>query len=131
MNQGLKYTFMAHVVVAGVFGLLMFLVPAAFAALIQWPNIDPLIARSLGAAELALAVSSWLAFRAVRWDEVRIVVQMEIAFTVLGALGTLYELLFGGAPAIGWIVAVVFAVFAVLWVYFYATVPSRAMRRAA
>ncbi len=126
MNQGLRYTFLVHAVVCLIFGLGFLLVPAMVAGLYQMSAYDPFTSRALGAGLLGLAVSSWFSYRAARWDEVRIVVQMEIAYTLLGVLGVLYSVVTGTAPALGWLNLVIFLVFAALWIYFYTTAVARA-----
>jgi hypothetical protein len=119
MSQGLKTTFLIHAIVALVFGIVMYLIPGIFARLIGWQPFDGNMTRGFAAALLALAVSSWFGYRAARWDEVRIVVQMEIAFTVLGAVAGLYGFFVKGAPAIIWIAIVIWVAFAAAWLYFY------------
>jgi hypothetical protein len=48
---------------------------------------------------LVFAASSWLAYRQTLWDRVKIVVQIEIVWTVLGVLAMLWGLMFEGLPA--------------------------------
>jgi len=119
MSQGLKITFLIHAVVALVFGIAMYLIPGTWATLVNWVPFDSAMTRIYGAALLALAVSSWFGYRATRWEEVRIVMQMQIALPVLSALGGLYEALFAGAPSFVWVAIAIFVVFAVAWIYFY------------
>lgn len=119
MSGGLKTTFLVHFVVALAFGLLLFLAPPLWGSLAGYEASDPTLARVLGAALLGLAVSSWLGYRADRWDTVRIVVAMEIVFDVLAALAVLYGMYFEGMPVFGWVVFAIYAVFAVAWIYFY------------
>ena len=69
--------------------------------------------------QLAIGISSWLGYRAAHWDEVRIVVQMEIVLTVLSGIISLYSALFAGAPLFIWVPIGIFVVFAVAWIYFY------------
>ena len=71
------------------------------------------------AALLALAISSWFGYRAARWEEVRIVVQMEAAFTVLGVVAGLYGFFVKGAPAVIWVAIVIWVAFAAAWIYFF------------
>ena len=119
MSQGLKITFLVHAIVVLVFGVVMYLIPGTWATLVNWVPFDPGITRGYGAAMLALAISSWLGYRAVRWEQVRIIVQMEIGFTVLGTLAALYEVLFAGGPSFLWVGIAIFAPFALAWIYFY------------
>jgi len=117
--KGLKTAFLIHAVVALIFGLALFIAPGRFARLINWSPMDPVISRMLGAALLALAVSSWLSYQATTWERVEIKVQLEIVFTVLGVVGLLRHLLFLPTPAFAWVNLVVLAAFAVVWIVFY------------
>lgn len=119
MSQGLKITFLIHAVVALVFGIAMYLIPGTWAALVNWVPFDSTMTRAYGAALLGLAIKSWLGYRATRWEEVRILIQMEIAFTTLSALGGLYQALVAGAPSFTWVAIGMFVIFAVAWIYFY------------
>ena len=126
MSRALKITFIIHAIVALVFGLLLYLQPGLWAKMVNWAPFDPILTRVYGAALLALAVGSWFGYRAARWDEVRIIVLMEIALTVLSTVGGLWGLLFRGAPAFGWVSVFIWAVFAVAWIYFYVNRPAQA-----
>ncbi len=119
MSRGLRIVFLVHAIVSVISGIVMYIVPGTWASSADWAPFDPAITRIYGAALLALALSSWLGFRATSWEEVRIVVQMEIAFTVLGALGGLYEVLFADAPSSAWASVVIFVAFAIAWFFYY------------
>ena len=126
MSRGLKITFLVHCIVSLIFGILLYPKPGIWVTLVNWSPFDPTMTRLMAAALLALAVSSWFGYRAARWEEVRIVVQMEIAFAGLGALAGLYGVLFVHAPAFAWVVTVIMAAFAVAWIYFYFKRPAQA-----
>jgi len=126
MSKGLKITFLIHAIVALVFGLLLYVRPGLWVRMVDWTPYDVNMTRTYGAALLALAVSSWFGYRAVRWEEVRILVLMEIALTVLSTIGGLWGLIFRGAPAFGWISIIIWVVFAVAWIYFYVNRPAEA-----
>ena len=125
MSRGLKITFLIHAIVALVFGIVLYLQPGLWARVVQWTPFDGNMTRVYGAALLALAISSWFGYRAARWEEVRILVLMEIAFTVLSTVGALWGLLFRNAPAFGWVAVVIWVAFAVVWVYFYLRRPAQ------
>jgi hypothetical protein len=117
--KGLNTAFLIHAVVALIFGLPMLIVPGRFARLIHWSPIDPVVSRLLGAALLALAVSSWRAYKAATWEKVEIKVEIEIVFAILGVVGLLRHLLFLPTPAFAWVNLVILAAFAVAWIAFY------------
>ena len=126
MSGSLKTTFLVHAVVAFVFGIVCYVKPGLLVTLVQWPNLDPHMTRLFGAALLAIAISSWLAYRATRWEEVHILVQMEIGLTVLSTIGGLWGLLFRGAPTISLIPLVLYVAFAAAWIYCYVKRPAQA-----
>ena len=116
---GLKITFLVHFVVAVVFGLIFLLIPEMFGGMMGAPIKDPPTMRLLGAALIAFAASSWFAYRETVWERVKIVVQMEIVWTILGVLATLYGLVFEGLPAGDWMNVVILGAFAVAFIFFY------------
>jgi hypothetical protein len=115
----LKTTFLIHFIVSLLFGLGFLLIPDVLG---NWYGLkvqDWIAYRLLGGALLGFAVSSWLSYKANSWESVRIVVLMEIVWPTLGALVTLYALLFAGFPALAWINAIILAAFAVAFGWFY------------
>jgi len=119
MSKGLKITFLIHAIVALAFGIVLYLRPVSWALLVHWTPLDGDMTRMYGAALVALAVSSWFGYRAKRWEEVRILVLMEITFTVLSAVGELWGLLFRNTPAFAWVAVASWVAFAVAWITFY------------
>lgn len=61
MSRGLKFTFLVHAILSFVFGAVMYLKPSILGVLVQDEGD---MTRSYGAALLALALSSWLGYRA-------------------------------------------------------------------
>jgi hypothetical protein len=119
LSQGLKTTFLVHFIVALLFGLGFLLIPVAVGSIYGLNVQEPEIYRLLGGAMLGFAISSWLSYKAAGWESVRIVVAMELVWTILGTLVMLYALLFTGFPALGWINAVILAAFAIAFGRFY------------
>ena len=119
ISSGLKTTFLAHFIVGVAFGLIYLFIPEAWGNLVNWPILEPTAYRLIGAAILSFAASSWLAYRESAWEKVKIVVQMEIVWTILGTLVMLWGLIFASLPAFGWVNAVVLAGFAAAFSVFY------------
>lgn len=118
-SQGLKTTFIIHFIVALLFGLGFLFIPATVGSWYGMTVQEPETYRLLGAALLGLAVSSLLAYSAQTWESVRIVVIMEIVWTILGTLVALYAIFFMSYPALWWINAIILAAFAVAFSWFY------------
>lgn len=119
LSSGLKTVFLIHAIVGTVVGLAYLLIPLQVNDLINWPTTDDAPLRLIGAAILGFAVSSWLAYRETDWEHVKIVVQMEIFWTILATIVFLWGVLFANLPAFGWVDAVVMAAFAIAFAYFY------------
>jgi Co/Zn/Cd efflux system component len=118
MAKELRYTFLIHAVVALVFGAPLLIMPGRFLAWFGWAPVDPILSRVLGAALLALAWSSYRGWRAKERAQVSILLEMEAAYTVLGAIGVLRHLLVANYPWPVWLLFAVLAIFALVWLYF-------------
>jgi hypothetical protein len=121
ISRGLRTTFLAQTVIHVLFGLVLLLIPDVYAKLTGLPVLDwaMSIARMLGASQLGFSVADWFAYKETAWERVKIVVQMEIVFNVLGTLAGVYALIFGGWPARFWMNVVITAAFAVAFTVFY------------
>ncbi len=116
---GLRTTFLVHAILGAIFGILYLLIPETWGNLIGWPIQEPVAYRLIGAAILGFAASSWFAYHEVPWENVKIVVEMEMVWTILGTLVMLWGLLLAGLPTIGWVNAVILGGFAVAFGFFY------------
>ena len=119
--SGLGTTFLVHVIVAGVFGLVLLLIPDMYARLTGLPVMDwaMSIARMLGATQIGLSVSSWLACKETSWDRIKIVLQMQVVWSIIGTFAAAYGVIFGGFPAVYWTDVFIMAAFAVAFTVFY------------
>jgi hypothetical protein len=118
MSKGLKTTFLVHAVVTLIPGLLLFVIPGRFLLLLGWHPIDTVASRLFGAVLLALAWSSFRGWQATQRSQVRILIEMEAAFTVLASVALLRHLLTAYYPFLLWILLAVFLAWAAVWVFF-------------
>jgi len=119
ISPGLHITFLVHAVLATLFGLAYLLMPNVWGNLIGVPMQEPQWYRAIGAAILGFATSSWLSYTETAWEKVKIVVQMEIVWTILGTLVTLWGLIFAGFPTSDWLNILILGGFAVAFSIFY------------
>ena len=119
MKKGISIVFLIHALVALFFGVVLTFLPSIWANIMNWQPLDTAMTRIVGAAMFAFAVGSFLCFAAKRWEQVRIVVLMEIALTVIALLVGLYEVFFAGAPVSIWINTALFTAFAIAWICVY------------
>ena len=117
MSKALKYTFLVHAIVGLLTGLPLLIVPGRFLQILQWAPIDPIAARVLGAALLALSWSSFRGWQVTERRQVDIVVQLEAVFCVLASVALLRHLLVARFPIVPWLFFAVFFLFAIAWIY--------------
>ena len=117
--KGLKITFLVHFIMAVIFGAGFLLIPEMVTGMLGARAMEPSTFRLVGAAMLAFGTSSWLAYRQTLWDRVKIVVQVEIVWTLLGVLDMLWGLTFEGLPAADWTNVLILGAFAIAFTYFY------------
>lgn len=121
ISPGLRIIFAVHAVVGAIFGLAYLLIPETFADLLNFtfPDGSEPYVRILGAAILAFTASSILGYLAHEWREVKIVVQTEIPWCLLGAVVTLWFVLDGVLPAVAWINFIALALFFVAFAFYF------------
>ena len=120
ITRGLKITFLVHAVIAGVVGVQHLLAPRLWTDLAGMAITETVTWRALGAALIGFAVSSGLAYRQARWAAVRIVVIMEIVWSVLGALVLVWGIMAEGLPPLEWLNAGLLALFGLAFAVFLA-----------
>jgi hypothetical protein len=133
ISNTLRTIFLVHMIISLILGAALWLVPGRTLTVLGWVKetveftelgvsapgtifVDGVLTRLLGAAMLALAYSSFRGWRAERWEQVALVVQLEFIFcatALVGALAGFYNR--NSVPLIGWVIAVVLAVFTLLW----------------
>lgn len=119
VRPALRITFLVHVVFAGIFGLVFLLIPDTFASAAGATVEEPYMWRLVGTALLAFAASSVFAYREKVWEKVKIVVQMEIVWCILGTLATLWGLFYAGLPTADWMTVLILGGFAVAFTTLY------------
>jgi hypothetical protein len=116
MSTSTRITFAVHSIVALVFGLPLLIAPGRFLDVFNWAPIDPILTRLLGAALLALAWGSFRGWRAGEWGKVEYLVELEIIFTVLSAVGIIRHLLIDNFPWYIWTILIILVLFAIAWI---------------
>ena len=119
ISSGLKITFLIHFILGAAFGLVYLLIPEVYGDLIGWEVTEPIMHRIIGAALIGISISSLLAFKTPLWSNVRIIVIMEICWTVLASLVMLWGMLFASLPSMGWMNTGFMIIFAVLFVLYF------------
>ena len=119
IQPGLKNTFQAHFVITGAVGLQHLFFPRWWTELAGIEITATVTWRVIGAALVALAVSSWLSHREELWARVRIIVLMEIVWSFLCALVIIWAILAEGTPPLEWLNVALLVTFGVLFTYYF------------
>jgi Ca2+/Na+ antiporter len=118
-----KYVFLLHFIIALVFGAFWFLLPEYWSTITGWPT-EYASGRIVGMATLMMGIGSFFAYRKTAWDQVEIYVIMELVFNILGAIGMVWNMLVMTLPIVGWALAGLLGLFAVLFLYVFFTAKS-------
>jgi uncharacterized membrane protein AbrB (regulator of aidB expression) len=120
ISTGLKYTFLAHAIMMGMFALVYLFLP------VLWGNLTgclsnkvPQVFRLFGTSLLGYAIGSALAYRETAWENVKIWTQMACITHIVFLVIILLALLFWELPTIGWMYFVVITGFGIAFNIFY------------
>lgn len=125
ISNMLKYIFLIHFIVCLIFGIVFFLSPEYVTTMTEWPFLDPVAGRILGAMFLGWGFTSLFGYRATDWSEVKIVVIGDIiwglfatvAFVWMMAVHTTLPIM-----AVGLYLSLT-VIFSILFLYAYMTHP--------
>jgi hypothetical protein len=107
------------VIIFAVMGLITLLMPQLLGTMAGVKILEPETFRTVGAAMLAFATGSALAYRQKSWEKVKIIVIMEIVFGVLAALALIWGLITGALPVSDWSNVVITGGLTVAFIVFY------------
>jgi len=128
MPNGLRTTFWVHAVVALIFGIGYLFLPTLITDTFQVQLGDPIVPQMIGVLMVALCVSSVLAALAHEVERVDIVLKMEVVFTILATLVFIFNIFANALAAINWVAVAIFAIFAVVFGYYYLQLRSMQAR---
>ncbi len=117
----LRYIFLLHFIACAVFGVLFLFGTEFYVSAVGWPFLDPAAGRVIGSLFLGFTVASLLAYRAASWEEVKIIVIADIAWTFIAAVSISWMMIAHPTiPALaGWFDVILSVVFFVLFLYSY------------
>ena len=121
ISKLLKLTFLVHFFVAILFGLVYLIFLEFYVEVTGWLVVgyDPIAGRTLGATFIGFGVGSLLCWRETEWVRVKIVVQMEIAWLIIGTIVQFWAAFSLFTPIIIWLNIVVCLFFAIAFSWFY------------
>lgn len=112
ISSSLRITLLVYAILLALYGLPHLIAPEAM-------GTDSAANRLVGAAAFAFAFGAAWAWLDRAWERVRIVVAMQIAWTVLYTLALLWEIGIAGGSSALLPAVVLMAIFGVLFIVFY------------
>ena len=91
ISKFLKVSFLIDGLVAIVYGLVMLLIPDIHASMFTFP-FEEFADRYIGSLFLGYGIGNLLAYRASSWENVELVVLMNLTFLVIGLFVILYSI---------------------------------------
>ena len=118
ISKTTKYIFLLHFITMIIFGAWYFVSPESWSTLTGWPDA-PSTGRMFGAALIAMGLGALFAFRASTWEEVEIIVLMELIWNIVGLVGMIWNFAYLTLPVVGWALVGLLGLFFILYFYVY------------
>jgi hypothetical protein len=118
ISVSLKRTLSVYAAIAGIVGLQHMIMPQLPGDIAGITLPSPILYRVIGAAVFAFATGAWLASRAHLWENVQIIVIMQIIWSFTTALIIAIGISTGKLPAIEWPNVFLLLIFGVLFSFF-------------
>lgn len=115
--NSLRTWFIIHFVVDMLIGIPLLIFPEIVMPLIGWRTIDPIASRVVGAALMGIGVESYLG-RNAGTEVFRAMLNLKVIWSSSAILGIALGIWMGG-PQAGWLFMGIFAVFWVVWLYYW------------
>lgn len=119
ISSGLKTTFFTHFIITSFVGIQHILAPRWWTDLAGMEITITVTWRIIGAGVIGFAVSSFLAYKAEFWEQVRIVVIMEIIWSVIAALVIIWGIFIEEVPPLEWLNVGLLICFAFLFTFHF------------
>lgn len=114
----LRIVFLVHAIIAILVGIQHILLPHLPGELAGIELPSPILYRILGAAVLGFGVSSALAVKEKYWENIRILVKMEIIWSILGSIIIGWGIVSQQLPGIEWPNGILLFLFALIFASF-------------
>ncbi len=113
-----KNSFLIDALVAIIYGLVLLLLPEQHATLMGFPY-EEFADRYMGSLFIGFGVGNLLAYRAATWDQVELVVIMNLTFLVVGLIVALYCIAVAILPVMAFMQAGLMLFLTFLFLYSY------------
>jgi hypothetical protein len=119
--NSLRIWFFVHFLVDYAFAIPIFLLPYQTLTFFGWQTADLIAARLFAAALFGIGGASFISrhSEAVVYKNFLI---LKIIFSFFAVIGFLLTILTASVPVFGWVALVIFAIFCLVWNYYYFTI---------
>lgn len=118
ISKFLKMAFLIDALIAFAYGFIMLLLPEQHATFFAFPY-EEFADRFIGSLFLALGFGNLLAYRASSWENVEIVIYMNMTFFILGIGVMLYSMAVALIPIAGFVQVGLMSFLFILFLYAY------------
>jgi hypothetical protein len=120
IDQEIKITFIVGFIVAIIYGLWFLISVESWVAATNWPYLDPLAGRILGAILTSLAIVLLKSYKERdEWEKIENIVIFMAGFAILGAIMSIYSHVAFNLPAANIINIIIYIVLGILNTHIY------------
>ena len=115
--KSLRTWFVIHFVADMLTGIPLLFFPEAVMPMLGWAAVDPIASRVVGAALMGIGIESYLG-RNASIEVFQAMLNLKVIWSSSAILGIGLGIWKGG-PSAGWLFLSIFAIFWVVWVYYW------------
>ncbi|MBI2037882.1 MAG: hypothetical protein HYT15_03050 [Candidatus Magasanikbacteria bacterium] len=119
--NSLRIWFFVHFLVDYAFAVPIFLSPYQTLTFLGWQTVDPISARLFAAALFGIGGVSFISIHSEAAVYKNFLI-LKIIFSFFAIIGFLFTILTASVPGLSWAVLAIFAVFCLVWIYYYLTI---------
>lgn len=116
--HSLRRWFLLHLIVDYAIAVTFFFFPYQTLQVFGWKTVDPLAARLVAAALLAIG-GTYVIARHADTEAYRQFLALKIVWSFAAVIGIILTMVTTDAPVLSWFVLALFALFSSVWVYYY------------
>jgi len=120
IEKEIKITFIVNFIIAIIYGLWFLISVESWVAATNWPYLDPVAGRTLGAILTSIAIILLKAYKeADEWEKIENIVIFMALYCILAAIMSIFSHVAFNLPAVNIVNIIIYIVLGILYTHIY------------